>query len=229
MSTGAADAGVVVPFATAMAVVVGALVTAARRAGTGGRVAGAVAAWLALTAGLAAAGVFRRFDALPPRVPVAALVAVAAMLAFTGSAAGRRLLAGVPLAAIAGLQVFRVPVELGLHALYVRGLMPVQMTYSGRNVDLAVGLTAPLVALAFHRGALGRRGLALWHVASLAALLNVVVTAVLSFPGPLRVFRDGVANAIVADAPFVWLPTFLVPVAAASHIVSLRALWRSRL
>ena len=48
----------------------------------------------------------------------------------------------------------------------------------------------------------------------------------LSFPGPLRVFRDGVANAIVADAPFIWLPTFLVPVAAASHLLSLRALAR---
>ena len=216
----------VVPGVSAMVLVLGALVLAARRVGLGARVAGALAAWLALTAGLAGAGVFRRFDALPPRVPLAVICAVAGALTFTRTASGRRLLGSVSLAAIAALQVFRLPVELGLHALFVRGLVPVQMTYAGRNVDIAVGLSAPLVALAFHRAWIGRRALALWHLASLGALLNIVVTATLSFPGPLRYFHEGVANAIVADAPFIWLPTFLVPVAAVSHVISLRALSR---
>ena len=215
------ELAVVVPFFAALAMVVGALVFTARRAGVGAAMAGAVALWLAVTAGLAGAGVFRRFDALPPRVMVAAMIATAALVAFSRSAPGRRFVAEASLVGITALQCFRAPVEMALHALYTRDLVPVQMTWSGRNFDVLVGLTAPLVALALHRGLIGRRGLAAWHVASLAMLINIVATAVMSFPGPLRRFHEGVSAAVVAEVPFVWLPAFLVPVAAASHIVSL--------
>lgn len=215
------ELAVVVPFFAALAMVVGALVYAARRAGVGAAMAGAVALWLAVTAGLAGAGVFRRFDALPPRVMVAAMTCIVALVAFSRSAPGRRLVAAASLVGISALQCFRVPVEMALHALYTRDLVPVQMTWSGRNLDVLVGLTAPLVALAFHRGRLGLRALAAWHLASLAMLVNIVATAAMSFPGPLRRFHEGVSAAVVAEAPFVWLPAFLVPVAAASHLVAL--------
>jgi hypothetical protein len=221
------EIAVVVPFFAAMAMAAGALVSAARRAGVGAAMAGAVALWLAIVFGLARVGVFRRFDALPPRVMVAAMACTAALVAFSRGAAGRRFVAAASLAGIAGLQCFRVPVEVALHALYTRELVPVQMTWSGRNFDVLVGLTAPFVALALHRGRIGLRALAAWHVASLAMLVNIVATAAMSFPGPLRRFHEGVSAAVVAEAPFVWLPAFLVPVAAASHLVSLLEIARS--
>jgi hypothetical protein len=221
------DWQVMVPASVALATVVLSLLVAARRGVVGVPVALALGLWLTLTFELARAGVFLRFETVPPRVMVAAMVALASMLAFARSESGRRLVAAVPLAAIAALQAFRVPVEVALHALYTRGAIPVQMTWSGRNVDVFVGLTAPLVAYAFHRAWIGRRAFAAWHVASLAALVNIVATAAMSFPGPTRVFHEGVAATVVATAPFIWLPALLVPVAAASHALSLRALLRS--
>lgn len=219
---------VMAPGALALAIVTLAIVAAARRAEALAPVVIAVGLWLSVTFELARAGFFQRFDALPPRVMVAAFTALLAALLSLRSAAGRRFVEGAPLAVIAGLQVFRVPVEMALHALYTRGAIPVQMTWSGRNVDVFVGLSAPLVAYAFHRAWIGRRAFALWHLASLAALVNIVATSAMSFPGPMRRFHEGVSAAVVATAPFIWLPALLVPFAAASHIVSLRALWRDR-
>ncbi len=217
---------VMVPGALALALVVLSILAAARRVGLVGPTATGLALWLAATFALARWGFFQRFDVLPPRVMVAATVAIATGVTVMRRAAVRRPIDDTTLAVIAALQVFRVPVEVALHALYVRGAIPVQMTWSGRNVDVFVGLSAPLVAYAFHRARIGRRALALWHVASFAALVNIVATAALSFPGPMRHFREGVSAALVATAPFVWLPTLLVPFAAVSHVVSLRALLR---
>ncbi|MDB5942735.1 MAG: hypothetical protein JWQ13_2301 [Ramlibacter sp.] len=59
---------------------------------------------------------------------------------------GARLAAGISMAALVGYQAFRVPLEMALHALYSEGLIPVQMTYSGRNFDIVTGVLA--VALA---------------------------------------------------------------------------------
>jgi hypothetical protein len=220
------DWQVMAPASLAMATVLISLLAAARRASLTFPVAIALGVWLPLTFGLARAGFFLHFEHLPPRVLVAAMTALVSMVAFSRSVVGSRLVEGAPLAAIAALQVFRAPVEVALHALYTRGAVPVQMTWSGRNVDIAVGLTAPFVAYAFHRAWIGRRALALWHLTAFAALVNIVATAALSFPGPMRHFHDGVSAAIMATAPFIWLPTFLVPVAAVSHIVSLRRLAR---
>ncbi len=219
---------VMAPGALALAIVALSIVAAARRAEALAPVVIALGLWLAVTFELARGGFFQRFDALPPRVMVAAFTALVAALLWTRSASGRRLVEGAPLAVIAGLQVFRVPVEVALHALYTRGALPVQMTWSGRNVDVFVGLSAPLVAYAFHRAWIGRGALALWHLASLAALVNIVATSAMSFPGPMRRFHEGVSAEVVATAPFIWLPALLVPFAAASHVVSLEALSRRR-
>jgi hypothetical protein len=48
----------------------------------------------------------------------------------------------VPLAVLVGVQGFRLPLELLMHRAYAEGLMPVQMSYSGRNFDIVTGTTA---------------------------------------------------------------------------------------
>jgi hypothetical protein len=96
------------------------------------------------------------------------------------------------------------------------------MTFEGRNFDVLVGVTALPVAVLVARTA-HRRLATVWHLASLGLLLNIVITAVLSTPGPLQVFTAEPANRIIGDFPYVWLPAFLVPVALVSHIIGLRS------
>jgi hypothetical protein len=103
------------------------------------------------------------------------------------------------------------------------------MTFHGRNVDILVGLSAPLVAYyCFVRRAWPERVAVWWNWAGIVILLNVVVHAQLSAPTPWRIFETQPPTTFIADLPYIWLPTFLVPLAWSLHAVSLRQLRSGR-
>ena len=115
-----------------------------------------------------------------------------------------------------------------LWQLAVAGVLPELLSFHGRNVDILVGLTAPVVAYAcFVRRAWPARVAGWWNWAGIVILLNVVVHAQLSAPTPWRIFETDPPTTVIADWPYIWLPAFLVPLAWLLHAVSLRQL-RSR-
>jgi hypothetical protein len=183
----------------------------------------AAAAWLAVTWVAARSGVLRRWNQTPPPfgLLVVAVVVLAVLLAWSGL--GRRLALHVPLFALVAVQAFRLPLELAMHAMYERGIMPVEMSYSGRNFDIVTGATAIVVALSLVVGRAGRGLVAAWNVMGLALLANVVVVAVLSTPR-FRYFGDERLNVWVTYPPFVWLPAAMVLAALAGHLLIFRAL-----
>jgi hypothetical protein len=178
--------------------------------------------WLGTTLLLANAGFYRAFESIPPRIPLTAAFATGTVIVLLRTPTMRRLVDAMPSWWPIAIQFFRVPVELLLWALYKQGAIPEQMTFEGRNFDVLVGATAPLVAYAVYREKLGPLGVAVWNLASLGLLVNIVVTAITSMPGPLHIAWGGVMPVIVAEPPFPWLPAFLVPLAAVGHVVSLR-------
>lgn len=125
------------------------------------------------------------------------------------------------------LQAFRFPLELLMHRAYAEGLMPVQMSVSGRNFEIVTGTTALLlgVAMVVWRGRVPLRLVAAWNVLGTLLLANILVIAILSAPTPLRVFMNEPANVWIAHAPWVWLATVLVPAAIAGHVIIFRRLW----
>lgn len=188
----------------------------------------ALALWLGLTAAIAQSGALSVFESLPPRLMMLPMSALVVLVLITRGATFRRLLAATPRAWPVALMSFRVIVELMIWQLYKGGAMPRQMTFEGRNFDILVGLSAPVIAHGLAAGWLGRHAAIAWNVAGLALLLNVVVIAVTSVPGPTRLDWGGEPLTIVATAPFVWLPAFLVPVAVFGHVSSLRQLLARR-
>jgi hypothetical protein len=188
------------------------------------RAALAIAGWLGVLAALAGLGVFTDFDARPPRLLLVVGAAILLFVTLSRTPLFKRLLAAAPRSWPIAIQTMRIPIELALWALCLLGRIPVHLTLDGRNVDILVGLTAPIGAFALHRGWIGTRGAVLWNLASLAALTNIVVMAVTSIPGPLHLDWPGVPNTVVAEFPYVWLPGFLVPLALFGHISSLRQL-----
>src|SRR4029453_17081835 len=104
-------------------------------------VGGATVAWMAATWLAAQSGILRLWGRTPPPfgVLLLAIVAVATLLAFR--AVGRRLALFVPLWLLVAVQGFRLPLELAMHAMYERGVMPVEMSFSGRNFDVGTGAT----------------------------------------------------------------------------------------
>jgi hypothetical protein len=196
----------------------------------GGRrraLAGAIcaAAWLALTGAAAASGVLAEFERRPPPFMLLFPALLAVGLGVGLSSVGARLARGVPLAALVGLQAFRLPLELTMHHAADIGLMPAQMTFGGFNYDIVTGATAAVLALQLARGRAPAALVAAWNVLGLVLLAVVVVVGVASTP-LLHAFgtQPERLNTWVARFPYVWLPAVLVVAALAGHIVIFRAL-----
>jgi hypothetical protein len=190
-------------------------------------VGAAFAAWMALTWALADRGALRDWNATPPRfgLLVLAIAAISGAIAF--SALGRTLTRHLPLWTLIAVQSFRLPLELAMHTMAERGVMPEQMTYTGSNFDILTGLTAIGVAVALRNGIGGRRLVWLWNIGGLALLLNVVTIAILSTPTFAWFGRDRL-NLWVTYPPYIWLPAVMVTAALTGHLLIFRALTASR-
>jgi hypothetical protein len=201
----------------------GATESASRRAAV--IVGMAAAAWMVLTWAAAASGLLQQWDRRPPPFlfVIVGIVIISVILAFGG--AGTRIARHIPLWALVAIQSFRLPLELAMHALSERGIMPAQMSYSGRNFDIVTGATAIVVAILVKTGYAGRGLVTLWNVLGLALLVNVVAVAIASMP-LFRLFGDDRVVTFVTYPPFVWLPAVMVLAALAGHLVIFRVLRR---
>lgn len=184
--------------------------------------AGTAAVWMGVTWMAADSGVLRGWDLVPPPlvVFVAGIVGLAVAIAFSGY--GNRLITGVPIPLLIALQGFRLPLEVAMHEMYERGVMPVQMSYSGRNFDILTGISAFVVAWLVASGRGGRRLILVWNSLGFILLFNIVTIAILSTP-LFRYFGDDRLNVWITYPPFVWLPAVMVLAALAGHLLIFRA------
>lgn len=182
----------------------------------GKRAAIVLAAVLAVTGDIAWCGILR-FGPLPPRLPILVLLTAAATIWLA-----RKLpTPETPVAWLIGYQSFRILVEVFLWWGHRNGLVPVQMTWDGRNYDVLTGLTAPLVAWLASRHRISPAMIAAWNLLGLALLVNVMTVAILSLPTPFQRFYPTLT--FPAEFPYVWLPLFLVPSALFGHVAILFA------
>jgi hypothetical protein len=191
--------------------------------------AAAAVAWMTATGIAASSGVLRQWDATPPPIAVLAAGIVALSVAIAFSPYGTRLATGVPIALLIALQGFRLPLEVAMHEMYERGVMPVQMSYSGRNFDIITGVSAFVVAWLVAQGYGGRLLITIWNLLGLALLVNIVTIAILSTPR-FRYFGGDHLNVWITYPPFVWLPGVMVVAALAGHLLVFRAtgVWEQR-
>lgn len=183
--------------------------------------------WMAATWAAAASGIFQQWSRNPPpfALLVLAILCLAGTLAF--SRFGARVSSTIPVWALVLVQAFRLPLELAMHGMYERGIMPVQMSYSGLNFDIVTGALAIPVAILVATGLAGRGLVAAWNVLGLALLINVVTVAILGTPR-FRYFGDDHLNVWVTYPPFVWLPAVMVLAALAGHLLIFRAILTNR-
>lgn len=188
------------------------------------RIVYSVIAWTLFVSIWSLRGKMSDFSIFPLNMMPVFAVPLIGILAFVFSKTVREILAAIPQQNLIRLQSFRIAVELLLWALYAQNLAPVQMTFEGRNLDILSGLSAPIIAWLVSRGKLSGTGILFWNIICLGLLANIVATAILSMPTPLRAFMNEPANTIVATFPISWLPGLLVPMAYGLHFLSLRQL-----
>ena len=184
-------------------------------------------AWMTGTWEAAASGIFQQWDRTPPPFAFLVLAILALACAISFSRLGARIASTIPLGALVLVQGFRLPLELAMHGMYRRGIMPVQMSYSGLNFDIVTGATAIAIGVLAFRGRVGRGIVTAWNILGLVLLINVVTVAILGTPR-FRYFGEQYLNVWVTYPPFVWLPAVMVLAALAGHLLIFRALIRQR-
>lgn len=184
----------------------------------------AVSCWLMLTALLSLNDFYRDFTALPPRFLTAVIPNVIVIFWLLFSKRTARLIAAIPQQWILTAQAFRVVVEIEFYFLLLHNAMPAIMTFEGRNFDIVVGLSAPIIAWFFARDTIGKRGLLLWNWAGILILGSVIAHGVMSVPSRFQVLVTDPPNTFMTYVPFIWLPAFLAPFAMFLHGLSLRNL-----
>lgn len=130
-----------------------------------------------------------------------------------------RLAEWIPLTWILAIHSFRSLSEFYLHLLSGYHIVPETLTWSGQNGDIMIGVTGPILAGVYYVfGYRARWSLLGWHLASGASLINASRLFWITV-GP------GEINRAATLFPYIWLPTFLWPLAMILTIVGARKVW----
>ena len=190
-------------------------------------VAGALALWLALTCFLGASGSFVRPPGVPP-LPIL-VGATLPLLVFVGawlaSEAFRYFVLDADLRLLTALQAWRAG-GLGFLALHTHGALAGLFAWLAGLGDVAIGVTAPWVALALVRqpSFFASRAFAMWNLLGVLDLVVAVSSGVLS-TGFLGVFTGSDTTATMTKLPLVLVPAYLVPLFLMLHFAALLQ-WR---
>ena len=178
--------------------------------------------WLILQVFIGFSGFYQETAALPPRILLFGIVPAFLLITAYFVFARRSFIEKISLKALTILHIIRIPVEIVLFWLFQEKMIPEVMTFEGRNFDILSGITAPFVAwLGFRGGKINRPLLIVWNIFALGLLVNIVVTAILSFPFPFQQMAFDQPNRAVLYFPFNWLPTVIVPLVLFSHLIGL--------
>jgi hypothetical protein len=183
--------------------------------------------WFGAAVTLSYAGAFRGTLGSPPTIGFGVFVPIIVGVVWLWrSAAAKRLLDAVPQSWLVGLQFYRVLGAIFL-LMYAQGRMPAAFALPAGAGDVAVGLLAPVVAVAYARGVAGREFLVVgWNVLGLLDLANAITTGFLTSPSPLQVLSLDAPNQLINEYPLVLVPVFGVPLAVLLHVASLVKLGR---
>ena len=186
--------------------------------------------WLSLQAGLAHFGVYtNHLDVLPPRIALLGLIpALLFVISLLTLSATKLFRDHLPLREMTLVHTLRVPVELVLYGLFVAGTIPEVITFAGRNFDILAGLSAPLIFWYGFRPRARKSLLIAWNVLGILLLLSVVIHALLAAPFPLQQIAFDQPNVAVLYFPYVWLPTYVVPLVLFCHLATLRKLFSQK-
>lgn len=183
-----------------------------------------LAAWLAYMSALGYGGIVANARLVPPGLFYMMVPTVMLAVLTARTAAARAVALSVPVFVLVGAQSFRLIVEMFLHGLWAKGLLPTMMTYHGANFDIFIGASAPFVAWLLRTRRISVRAALAWNVVGIAMLANVAVRGVLTAPGALKALATEVPNLAVGTFPYSYIPGVMVPLALVLHILAIRAL-----
>ncbi len=116
------------------------------------------------------------------------------------------------------LHSVRLPVEIVLYGLFINKMVPELMTFEGRNYDILIGITAPIIGILFLKEILGKRSLLIWNVIGLILVLFIFINGIFSSELPFQQFGFDQPNRAIIYFPFILLPATVVPIVIWTHL-----------
>lgn len=180
--------------------------------------------WLILQSGISLNGFYTTTSTLPPRFILAIGPPLVLVLVLFFIPAGKRLIDAMDLKWTVLLHSVRILVEIALYWLFLYKQVPALMTFEAGNLDILVGLTAPVIWWAYSKEFIGRKALIGWNLLCLISLMNALMRAMLSAPFRFQHIAFNQPTVAILYFPFVLLPAFIVPAALFCHLAIFRKL-----
>lgn len=187
----------------------------------------ALGGWFFLALALSAAGFYHvqsgelptiQFGLIPP-------IVIGAWLLWRSEAMGR-IINAIPQPWLIGIQLYRALGVIFL-ILYAQDKLPGLFALPAGIGDMIVGLSAPLVGLAYAKAPLETAGLVrIWNVLGILDLTIAVSTGVLTAPSRLFTVEFQPNSDLMTVLPLVLVPVYLVPLSILLHLASLTKLHR---
>ena len=179
--------------------------------------------WFLLALALGLAGAYK---AAPDRIPTIQYgifipFLIGAWLIWRSPVVGR-IIDTVPQPWIVGVQLYRALGVIFL-ILYATDKMPGLFAWPAGVGDVAVGLLAPVVALAYARDPRQNAArVTAWNVLGILDLVVAITTGFITSPSTLFSYEP--PNELIAIFPLVLIPVYLVPLSLLLHLASLAKL-----
>ncbi len=176
--------------------------------------------WLIISGSLSYSGFFHNTAVLPPRMLWVLLpVLILVVLCY------RKIhVVDLKLNYLIAIHILRLPVELSLYQLFLKGSVPILMTFEGWNFDIFMGISA--ITMLIYSMMVGKQLntmiFRLWNILGLFFLFFIVSIAILSASSPIQLLAFDTPNIAIITFPYTLLPAVIVPVVLLSHLLCLK-------
>jgi len=185
-----------------------------------------ISLWFLLALGGSVLGVFDSKQRLPiPLGAAAALPVVAYAICYLTWTEFRRFVLAANLRLLTLAQTWRVGGVVFL-ILHGQGLLPGVFALPAGWGDIAIGVTAPLVAWAISsKNRFPKKIFISWNVLGMLDLVMAVSLGILASASPLGVLAGEITTQIMGTFPLSLIPTFFVPLLIIFHLIALGRVW----
>jgi hypothetical protein len=181
--------------------------------------------WLAAAITLSAMGIYVTSGDRPTIQYGILLPILIGALMIWRSETTKRVIAAVPQQWLVGVQLYRALGAIFL-ILYATGKLPGLFAWPSAVGDIAIGLSAPVVGLAYARAPDKAAGLvAAWNVLGLLDLIDALGLGFFTAPSRFALEIQPTSD-LMTVLPLVLVPVYLVPLSIVLHIASLAKLRR---
>jgi hypothetical protein len=183
--------------------------------------------WLAVTIVLGALGVYHVDSTEIPTIQYGILLPILiGTLLIWRSETVRSVIAAVPQPWLVGVQLYRALGVIFL-ILYATGKLPALFAWPAGIGDIAIGLLAPIVGIAYARAASKAASLVgAWNVFGILDLIVAVGTGFATAPSLIQPIEVQPTSELMTVLPMELIPVYLVPLSIVLHLASLAKLRR---